>query len=167
MSGDRCQMVEGCGLPASNETKTTLTARIDVVEKKIDVLTRKVETGKIQQLCFSPRSKYSNINSRLHSPTAVCFICCINGDSRCSHIKIFTLQLFHIIQASINGRVEKFTIPRSPFSPSIRNSLPFRTSSVDFTSKPQVTKVMILFENLFMFPSVVVLILILVLSNRI
>lgn len=75
---DCLRMAEGISQAVLNtehdETKTVLAARIDVVEKKIDVLTRKVATRKIQQSCYSPRSKYSSIHSRLLSPTAVSFI---------------------------------------------------------------------------------------------
>jgi hypothetical protein len=82
MNEEDCHIAESSDQPVLNTeldvTKTILTARIDVVEKSIDVLTRKVATGKIQQLCFSPRSKYSNINSRLLSPTAVSFISRLN-----------------------------------------------------------------------------------------
>ena len=79
MNEEDCETSEGSGQPDFNTeldgAKIVLHAMIDVVEKKIDILTRKVATGRIQQLCFSPRSKYSKINSRLLSPTAVKFFC--------------------------------------------------------------------------------------------
>lgn len=77
MNEEDCETSEGSGQPDFNAeldgAKIVLHAMIDVVEKKIDILTRKVATGRMQQLCFSPRSKYSKINSRLLSPTAVNF----------------------------------------------------------------------------------------------
>jgi hypothetical protein len=152
MNEEDCYIAEESGQPVLNieldENIIVLTARIDVVKKKIDVLTRKVATYKIQKLSLSPRSKYSNINSRLLSPTAVRFIRWLN-QLRLPKSSFLTYSLWKncITQASINGRKEKYSAPNSPYSPSIRNSRPFKTSNFDLSAKPQVAS-LVCFQKL-------------------